>query len=104
MDEMLRALADSTRRHILALAWREERTAGQIAAQFPVSRPAVSQHLKVLLKSELITMRRAGTRRLYRANRVAFARLRAQLGLFWDDNLRKLKSAAEAAERKRSRR
>lgn len=104
MDAMLRALADSTRRHILALVWREERTAGQIAAQFPVSRPAVSQHLKVLLKSELITMRRAGTRRLYRANRVVVARLRAQLGAFWDDNLHKLKSAAEAAERKRRRR
>lgn len=62
MDAVLRALADGTRRHILALVWRQERTAGQIAAEFLVSRPAISQHLRVLLTSELITIRRAGTR------------------------------------------
>ncbi len=103
MDAILRALADRTRRHILALVWREEHTAGQIAAEFTVSRPAISQHLRVLLTSELLTVRRVGTRRLYRANRVILARLRAQLAAFWDDNLSKLKFAAEAAERKRRR-
>jgi DNA-binding transcriptional ArsR family regulator len=103
MDAILRALADRTRRHILALVWRRERTAGQIAAEFAVSRPAISQHLKVLLTSELLTVRRAGTRRLYQANRQALARLRAQLSAFWDDSLRKLKFAAEAAEHKRRR-
>jgi DNA-binding transcriptional ArsR family regulator len=100
MDAILRALADRTRRHILALVWRRERTAGQIAAEFAVSRPAISQHLKVLLTSELLTVRRAGTRRLYQANRRAVARLRAQLGAFWDSRLEQLRDAAEAAERK----
>lgn len=101
MDAILRALADGTRRRILALVWRQERTAGQIASEFPVSRPAISQHLRVLLTSGLISMRRAGTRRLYRANHRALARLRAQLGAFWDSRLEQLKDAAEAAERKR---
>src|SRR5690349_20083317 len=91
MDAILRALADRTRRHILALVWSKERTAGQIAAEFPVSRPAISQHLGVLLTSELITVRRAGTRRLYRANHRALARLRAQLGAFWDSRLKQLR-------------
>lgn len=103
MDRTLRALADETRRRILLLVWRRERTAGEIAAEFPVSRPAISQHLRVLLTSELITVRQAGTRRLYRANRRALARLRAQLGAFWDTRLEELKDAAEAAERKRRR-
>ena len=103
MDRTLRALANETRRRILLLVWRRERTAGEIAAEFPVSRPAISQHLRVLLTSELITVRQAGTRRLYRANRRALARLRAQLGAFWDTRLEELKDAAEAAERKRRR-
>ena len=72
---MLRALADGTRRKILALVWRDERTAGQIAAKFTMTRPAVSQHLTILRESELLTVRRDGTRRLYRANRQAVARL-----------------------------
>jgi len=101
---MLRALADGTRRQILALVWRQERTAGDIAAKFTMTRPAVSQHLSILRESDLVTLRRDGTRRLYRANRQALARLRAQLGAFWDDRLAQLKDAAEAAARKDRRR
>ena len=101
MDAMLRALADGTRRRILGLVWRNERTAGEIAGNFTVSRPAISQHLNVLLASELVTMRRAGTRRLYRVNRGAIARLRAELGVFWDTSLARLKVEAEPAERKK---
>lgn len=101
---MLRALADGTRRKILALVWRDERTAGEIAAEFSTTRPAVSQHLTVLRESELLTVRRDGTRRLYRANRQAVARLRAELGAFWDDRLAQLKDAAESAARKARRR
>ena len=97
---MLRALADPTRRQILALVWREERTAGEIAGRFTMSRPAVSQHLTVLRQSELVSVRHEGVRRLYRANRSAIARLRTQLGAFWDDRLAQLRDAAEAAERK----
>jgi len=100
MDTMLRALADGTRRQILALVWREERTAGEIAAKFAMTRPAVSQHLGVLLDSELVSVRPDGTRRLYRANRNAVARLRAELSAFWDDRLAQLRDVAEAAERK----
>jgi DNA-binding transcriptional ArsR family regulator len=101
MDAMLRALADDTRRKILALVWRDERSAGEIAAAFTMTRPAVSQHLSVLRNSELVMVRREGTRRLYRANRPAVARLRAELGAFWDDHLAQLKNAVEAAARVR---
>jgi DNA-binding transcriptional ArsR family regulator len=100
MDVMLRALADGTRRQILALVWREERTAGDIAEKFAMTRPAVSQHLAVLRQSELVTVRRDGTRRFYRANRQAVRRLRAELGAFWDARLAQLKDAAESAVRK----
>jgi DNA-binding transcriptional ArsR family regulator len=58
MDAMLRALSDGTRRQILTLVWREERTAGDIAAKFAMTRPSVSQHLSVLLDSELVSVRR----------------------------------------------
>jgi DNA-binding transcriptional ArsR family regulator len=100
MDMMLRALADATRRQILALVWREERTAGEIAAKFAMTRPAVSQHLGVLRDSELVSVRPEGTRRLYRANRNSVARLRAELAAFWDDRLAQLRDVAEAAERR----
>ena len=100
MDTMLRALADGTRRRILALVWRDERTAGEIAAEFAMTRPAVSQHLAVLRDSKLVSVRPDGTRRLYRANRQSMARLRAELGAFWDDRLAQLRDLAEAAERK----
>ena len=103
MDQVLRALADGTRRQILALVWRHERTAGDIASKFLFSRPAISQHLGVLVTSGLLTVRRSGTRRLYRANRRAIARLRAELGAFWDTSLARLKVEAEAAERQRGR-
>jgi DNA-binding transcriptional ArsR family regulator len=104
MDAMLRALADGTRRQILTLVWREERLAGEIAAAFDVTRPAVSQHLGVLLASDLLSVRRRGTQRLYRANRQAVARLRAELATMWDDGLHRLKHAAEASHQKGRRR
>jgi DNA-binding transcriptional ArsR family regulator len=100
---MLQALADVTRRHILALVWRNERTAGEIASHFSMSRPGISQHLGVLVASNLVVVRRTGTRRLYRANRKAIAQLRAELGVFWDLSLSQLKREAEAAEREKKR-
>jgi DNA-binding transcriptional ArsR family regulator len=100
MDAMLHALADSTRRQILALVWREERTAGEIAAEFPITRSAVSQHLAILHGSKLLSLRRSGTRRLYRTNRKELQKLRSALAAFWDDRLAQLRDAAEAAERK----
>jgi DNA-binding transcriptional ArsR family regulator len=102
MDAILQALSNGTRRHILALVWRTERAAGEIASQFGMSRPGVSQHLGVLVKSNLLMVRRVGTRRLYRANRRAVTQLRADLGAFWDSSLSQLKIAAEVAERRKS--
>src|ERR1700741_3397615 len=100
MDMMLRAIADGTRRQILALVWRDERTAGEIAAAFTISRPAVSQHLAILRESRLVVVRREGTRRLYRADLAAIARLRAELNRFWDLHLAQLKNTVEASQRK----
>jgi DNA-binding transcriptional ArsR family regulator len=98
MDAALRALADPTRREILALVWHEERTASEIASEFSMTHPAVSQHLKVLLDSNLISLRRSGTRRFYRVNRPAIARVQAELASFWDGGLSRLKRAAERTE------
>ena len=83
------------------MVWREERTAGDIAASFAMTRPSVSQHLAVLLESELVTVRRADTRRFYRANRQAVERLRSELATLWDNGLDELKAQAEASERKK---
>jgi len=99
MDDALRALADGTRRRILSMVWARERTAGEIAAEFEMSRPAVSQHLKVLLEADLVAVRRDGTRRWYRARQDRVAAARAVIESFWDDRLTALKSAAEAEAR-----
>ena len=82
------------------LAWDDELTAGDIARNFKMSRPAVSQHLGVLVDSNLITVRRDATRRLYLANRETLHGLKQALAPFWEDRLMKLQSAAEAAQRK----
>ncbi|MEW5716989.1 MAG: metalloregulator ArsR/SmtB family transcription factor [Chloroflexota bacterium] len=67
MDDLLRAIADPCRRQILELVQAEERSSGDIAAQFKkMSQSAVSQHLRVLQKAGLVQVRRAGTRRYYR--------------------------------------
>ena len=103
MDAKLRALADGTRRQILSLVWNAERTAGEIAYRFDMSRPAVSQHLGVLLACDLVAVRREGTRRLYAVNHQAIEDLRIELETFWDASLRRLKVEAEAAKGKRRR-
>ena len=101
MDAALRAIADPIRRQILRLIWREERTAGDIGAQFDVSQPAISQHLKVLRDTGLVAVRQAGTRRYYRANRAAMAAVRALLEDFWDERLAALKQMVEAEQRRK---
>jgi DNA-binding transcriptional ArsR family regulator len=77
------ALGDPTRRAIVASLAERERAVGELAAQLPVSRPAVSQALKVLKDAGLVTERAAGTRRIYRLNPTAVAALRDQLETFW---------------------
>ncbi len=98
MDDTLRALADGTRRRILSLVWDREATAGDIAAAFAISRPAVSQHLKVLLDADLVTVRPEGTRRYYRANPASVEAVRSMLDGFWQSSLERLKAVAEAEE------
>ena len=67
MDIVLNAIAEPRRREILRLIQNKELTAGEISSQFDVTRSAISQHLKVLTEAGLVTMRREGTRRLYKA-------------------------------------
>ena len=88
------------RRQILTLVRDREVSAGQIAAEFDVSWPAVSQHLTVLKEAGLVSERRNGTRRLYRARPEGLAELKAFLETFWDERLDTLKREAERAERR----
>ena len=83
---------------ILSLVRERELPAGEIARRFDVTRPAISQHLTVLRDAGLVSERRDGVRRLYRARPAGTAELRAWLEAFWDDGLQRLKDAAEAAE------
>lgn len=82
-DRMLRALAEQRRRSILRLVHARELPAGEIAAEFDVTRSAVSQHLTVLKDAGLVTERREGTRRLYRARPEAMARVHEALDAIW---------------------
>jgi DNA-binding transcriptional ArsR family regulator len=77
------ALADDTRRAIVAALAERPLPVGELAAGLPVSRSAVSQHLKVLKDAGLVSERAAGTRRIYRLNPVALAALRDQLDTYW---------------------
>lgn len=99
MDAALKAIAEPRRRDILRLVWDDELPAGEIAARFDVSRPAISQHLRVLRDAGLLDERREGTRRLYRARPDTVDDLRRFLGDFWDRRLERLRDAAEALER-----
>src|SRR5437773_11673957 len=95
MEAVLRAIADPRRREIIRLVRLDERSAGDIAAHFDVSRPAISQHLTVLREAGLLTERRDGHRRLYRARPVALAGVRAYIDEFWTDHLARLQAAGE---------
>ena len=95
VDEALRALADPGRRRILTLVRGDERAAGEIAAELPITWPAVSQHLRVLKGAGLIAERRAGTRRYYRARPEGLAGVREFLDGFWDEKLQTLKREVE---------
>src|SRR6516162_9161882 len=97
MQATLEALVEPTRREILRLVWRQELPASDIASHFPVTRPAISKHLTVLKRAGLITERRLGTQRLYRADPRAMRDLRAMLETFWDEGLDRVKNAAEIA-------
>ena len=89
------ALADPTRRTIFELVVERPRAVGQLAEVLPISRPAVSQHLKLLKTAGLVADRAEGTRRIYRANPDGLRELRAQLDRFWDQALANFKQLAE---------
>jgi len=101
LDAAWHALAERRRREILGLVLERERTSGEIAAHFAVTAPAISQHLRVLESAGLVSVRRQGTRRLYRARPEGLAEVRAFLDRFWDAALRRLADAAEAEEGRR---
>jgi DNA-binding transcriptional ArsR family regulator len=97
----IEALGDPTRRAVFERLRQGPRPVGELAAGLPVSRPAVSQHLRVLEGAGLVTAERQGTRRLYRVDPTALAALREYFDSFWADALAAFKAAAESgAERK----
>lgn len=103
VDAQLRALSDPTRLSILRALLRGEMQAGAIAAAFPVSRPAISHHLKVLSAAGLVRMRRQAQSRLYTVDAAAVRELRARFDRFWDGALPRLKAVVEADERAKRR-
>lgn len=77
------AIGDATRRHILEELRRGPKTVNELAAGLPISRPAVSQHLKVLLDARLVTVRASGTKRIYAMDQMGITRLNIWLDQFW---------------------
>ncbi len=88
------ALADPTRRAIFERLARGPRAVGDLAGEFPVSRPAVSQHLRVLKDAGLVADRSEGNRRLYRVDPHGVEAMRAYLDSFWSDALASFERAA----------
>jgi DNA-binding transcriptional ArsR family regulator len=97
-------LGNPRRREILRLIWNRERSAGEIASAFDVTWPAVSQNLRLLKASGLVTERRQGVRRLYIANRGALGPLELVLIQMWQRDLGRLRRAAEREAKGRGRR
>ena len=98
----LDALGDSTRRAILARLVKEgPLPVGELAREFPMSRPAISQHLRVLKRANLVTDTAAGARRLYAVNPEAMASLRGYFEQFWMHALAAFKRRVEDAAKKR---
>jgi len=97
-QKALTALADPTRRSIFERLAAGPRPVVELARGLPVSRPAVSQHLRVLKGAGLVVDRQAGARRLYQLNPDGLGALRAYLDRFWDQALAAFKAAAEAEE------
>jgi DNA-binding transcriptional ArsR family regulator len=92
------ALGDRTRRAIFERLADRPSAVGELASELPISRPAVSQHLKVLKDAGLVIDRRAGNRRIYRVDPAGLAELRADLDRFWTSALTAYKAAVEQPE------
>ena len=100
VDDRLRALANPTRRAMLELVWDAERSSSEIADAVGATRPATSQHLKVLRDAGLVRVRADGNQRLYRVDAERLAEVRSALESFWGARLGRL-SATIAADRTR---
>jgi DNA-binding transcriptional ArsR family regulator len=96
-DSGLGLLGDPTRRAIFELLARRPSSVGELAEQLPISRPAVSQHLRVLKDGGLVVSEPQGTRRVYRLNPEGITALRAYLDRIWTEALTAFQKAAEAA-------
>ena len=96
-EAALRALADPRRRQMLELVWDHERSPSDLARGCQLSRPATSQHLKVLREADLVSVRLEGNRRFYRARAERLAELRALLDEFWGGRLARLHAELSAA-------
>ena len=92
------ALADPTRRTIFELVVAQPRAVGQLAEVLPISRPAVSQHLKLLKSAGLVLDRAEGTRRIYQSNPDGLREMRAQLDRFWNQTLANFKQLVDQPE------
>ena len=101
ISSALAALADPTRREIFERIARQPSAVGDLARTLPVSRPAVSQHLKVLKAAGLVDDRAEGTRRIYAVDPAALAAVRAYFDTFWSLSLSRFKQAAEKRSRPR---
>jgi DNA-binding transcriptional ArsR family regulator len=99
----LQVIAAPRRLRILELVWDQELSAGEIAAQFEVSWPAISQHLRVLKEAGFVVERRQGTSRIYRTDRAALGSLRSVVEDHWRRGLGRVKDLAEAEQREKDR-
>jgi DNA-binding transcriptional ArsR family regulator len=97
-SQVLAALGDPTRRAIFERIAARPRAVGELAGELPVTRPAVSQHLKVLKDARLVVDRAVGTRRIYQIDLEGIGALRAYLDQFWNQALAAFKAAAEQEE------
>lgn len=95
----LQVIAAPRRLRILELVWDHEMSAGEIAAHFDVSWPAVSQHLRVLKQAGFVIERRQGTSRIYRADKGALGSLRSAVEAHWRQGLDRVKDLAETEQR-----
>ena len=98
MDAVARAVAEPTRREILSLVRDQERTVTDIAEHFDITRPAISQHLRVLAEAKLVDVRNEGTRRYYSARPEGLAELRDWMTGFWTNALQTLAIEVERDE------
>jgi DNA-binding transcriptional ArsR family regulator len=101
-EQQLDALGDPTRRAILARLMEGALPVGELARDFPVSRPAISQHLKILKQAKLVTDRAAGNRRLYQLNPEGFDSLREYFEQFWGEALQAFRRKVESQPAKES--